>query len=400
MLDNFHFHNNNLSYALLFMTIILSLAIFSFAKNKFNQPAVVFQLLIGVLISVLAHNHILFLQHIDQDQIVKFLALLGSIFLLFEIGLESNPSELRLIGIHSVPVILIGTLVPFVLGYIVVAPLVIKSSSFLSHIFIGALFAVTSTSISLSVLKEMGLVKSKVTQIILTASIVDDIFGLLMLTIITLIATTGDLNYVQISYTIILIVIFFIFCILFGTYVFPLINAKNSRNSNAQSLSLVAYCIFFSWLAEFVGLESIIGAFLAGLLIKDEYKANYNLINQFGRIFTPMFFIYAGMQVNIIEATSFKILTYVAIFSAFAIFSKVFCGIFLPKTINKWLVGFGMIPRGEIGIIFAITGKQLGVIHQEVFTAILMMIMITSILTPILLNILAKHENNKQQISI
>lgn len=396
MLANFHFHHDNISAALLFMAIILGLAIFSFAKNKFNQPAVIFQLLIGIAISILAHNNVLFLQQISQDQIVKFLAVLGSIFLLFEIGLESNPSDLGAVGFHAIPVILLGVLVPYILGYSIVAPLIITNSSVLARIFLGSVFAVTSTSISLTVLKEMGLIKSKMAQIILTASIVDDIIGLLLLTVITLMATNGNLNYTQLSYTAILILLFFIFCVFFGKYVFPIINRKSSDSSNAQSLSLVAYCIFFAWLAEFVGLESIIGAFVAGLLIKDEYKVNYNLINQFGRVFTPMFFIYAGMQINIIDAIGLKVMQDVAIFTVFAILSKIFCGIFLPKSINKWIVGVGMVPRGEIGVIFAITGKQLSIINQTTFTAILMMIMITSILTPLLLNLLVKHEKNSQ----
>ena len=123
------------------------------------------------------------------------------------------------------------------------------------------------------------------------------------------------------------------------------------------------------------------------------------LIAPFGKVFIPIFFVYAGMQLDIIDACNWRTLKMAVIIAIFAIAGKVVCGIFLPKNINKWIVGFGMVPRGEIGIIFALTGLALHVITQEIFAAILLMIIITSIVTPVALKILSKKSNFNQMNS-
>ncbi|MFO0320089.1 MAG: cation:proton antiporter, partial [Neisseriaceae bacterium] len=175
----------------------------------------------------------------------------------------------------------------------------------------------------------------------------------------------------------------------------------------------ISFALLMSYFAGIIGLAFIIGAFLAGLLLYPQLFKGYkniqnkadfsedqhqleHLIAPYGKIFTPLFFIYAGMQVDIASTLDFNTILTALLISFVAIVSKLFVGIFLPRGINRWIVGIGMVPRGEIGLIFAITGLQLKVINNDIFAAILLMIIITSIITPITINYLVRREKNNQ----
>jgi Kef-type K+ transport system membrane component KefB len=404
-----------------------------------KQQLVLGQLCAGIIIAILAHYKINFFATMVHNDILSFLAELGSIFLLFEIGLESNISEITHAGKHAITVALTGVIVPFILGYFIVTPLILNnlidmqhinpninhfmlnSNNLINHttlrIFIGGILAVTSTGISISVFKELKLLKSQACQIVLAASIIDDIFGLMLLSIVTSLALSNSISIINLSLTLLYILLFFILGILFGQKLLPkIINLFAIINNSVDTLVLImiGYALSMSFIASSIGLASVIGAFLAGLLLEENYFNKYkyprylkgqdseyiwrggscdtksinpinlleHLIRPFGKLLTPIFFIYAGMQVDIIAALNFTTLKLTITISIFAICSKIVAGIWLPKNGSRLIVGIGMVPRGEIGLIFAISGLNLNIIGHETFTALLLMIIITSIFTP------------------
>jgi Kef-type K+ transport system membrane component KefB len=400
--------NSNL---LLWLAIITTVAIFARASDKLGQPFVLGQLLVGIIIGAFAHYNIMGLSNMIHSEALAFFAELGSIFLLLEIGLESSLNDIASAGKHAIVVAIMGVVVPFVIGYFIVTPYILHSTKTELCLFIGSMLAVTSTGISISVFKDLKILKTEACQIVLAASVIDDILGLILLSITTSLMLEGSINAVNIGNTLLYVVIFFVSSIVFGKYLLPIVIkllSQVNKNSDSVILIIIAFCFSMSYIAGQIGLAFIIGAFLSGILLypqlfkgfknihgkadftQNEHQLEY-LIAPYGKIFTPLFFIYAGMQVDIISTFDYNtILTALAI-SFFAILGKIVAGIFLPKHINKWIVGLGMTPRGEIGLIFSIAGLQLKIIDSSQFAALLLMIIVTSVITPIGLTYITKR---------
>jgi len=393
---------------LLFIGIIIPFPLI----NKLGQPAVLGQLLAGIIISVLAHYNIGFFADMIHNTTISFLAEIGCIFLLFEIGLESSVLDIKHAGKYATQVALIGIILPFLLGFFILTPLILHSSNIGLAIFMGSMLSVTSTGISISVFKELGLIKNRACQIVLAASIIDDVIGLVLLSIVSGLFIAGGINFQHIMFTLSEVIAFFILSLAFGIFILPKLIDKVFYRINHTSLMailiLASLCFFESWFASRIGLASIIGAFTAGIILEDRFFKKYHLaghtainrletklvdlISPLGKILTPIFFIFAAMQVDIIAAFNINTILIALLISLFAILGKVLSGIFLPSGINKWLVGFGMVPRGEIGVIFAITGLQLKIIDNTLFTALLLMIIITSMIAPIAITIINRRK--------
>lgn len=401
---------------ILWLSLLVIAAIFAMIANKYKQSTVLGQLIIGALIGILAHFHIAFFAEIISNKEIGLIAQLGSIFLLFEIGLESDFNEIKNAGKHALQVAIIGVVVPFCLGYFFITPYIIHSNSHNLALFIGGILAVTSTSISVSVFKELGIIRHKACQIVLTASVIDDIIGLILLSIIIATASVGRVDTQLLLVMLGKVISFFAVCYIIAKCVLPkfLIPhlSRLGKGENITTLFIVAVCFTISWFAEAIGLADIIGAFFAGLILnyknfvdnrilKNENYPNQNnqilidLILPLGRILTPIFFIYAGMQVDLVNAFKLKTILIALIISIFAIVGKASCCITIPRRITPLIVGFGMVPRGEIGIIFAITGLNIGIIDNDLFTTLLLVIVITSIVTPIALNKIVRMAQEK-----
>ena len=436
-----------LQFAFIILCIILAKSI-----RHINQAMVLGQIFIGMIIATFAHYKINFFLSMINNDVFLFLAELGSIFLLFEIGLESNLSSITNAGKNAVIVALTGVIVPFTLGYFVVTPIIMSNVSndilivtnnpefyeVTLQTFIGSILAITSTGISVSVFKELNLLQSQACKIVLAASIIDDIMGLALLSIVTSLALSSRIDIISIGVVLLYILLFFIISILVGQKILPkVINLISviSNNSDTLVLIMISYALCMSFFASAIGLASVIGAFIAGLLLEkhhfNKYKSPNNsntlnntnpntfgefinnitpnnltgssislehLIKPFGKLLTPIFFIYAGMQVDIISAFNFITLKLTFIISVFAIVSKIVAGYLLPKTSNRLIIGIGMVPRGEIGLIFATTGLSLKIINHEIFSAIVLMIVVTSIFTPPLLTYATKKSGSKLKL--
>src|SRR5579863_1276683 len=299
---------------ILLLSSLVVAALFSLIANKYKQSIVLGQIVIGILIGILAHFHIAFFAEIINNDALGLIAQLGSIFLLFEIGLESDFQDISHAGKHGSLVAIIGAIIPFCLGYFIVTPYIIGSDSHQLALFVGGILAVTSTGVSVSVFKELGIIRQKPCQIVLTASIIDDIIGLVLLSIIAATVSIGNLDGHLIGLISIKIASFFIVCYLVAKFVLPKVLIpglpKLGTGENITTLFIVAVCFTLSSFAETIGLAGVVGAFFAGLMLdskifwdkgllstknsKVHNKTLIDLILPIGRILTPIFFIYAG----------------------------------------------------------------------------------------------------------
>jgi Kef-type K+ transport system membrane component KefB len=402
------------SYIILWFGLLVIASIFTLMVNKLRQPAILGQIIIGTIIAILAHYNIGFFNELSRSTDIKLIAELGSLFLLFEIGLESDVNEIKTCSKSAFNVAIIGVVLPFALGYFIVTPFILKSNDDTLAFFIGSILAVTSTSISISVFKELKILKFKACQIVLAASVIDDITGLVLLSLVTAIAINGHADWFELLHLSGQVTAFLLVCVLLGKFVLPKLIIPSLKfiatGKTITTFTLVGTCMVLAWFAGYFGLAPIIGAFFAGLMLNSKnfidsrlltertyFNHTYNLhlsnlIVPFGRILTPIFFIYAGMQVDMVNAFKPNIIAIAILISIIAIIGKSFCGIFLSRGINKLIVGFGMVPRGEIGIIFAITGLNLKIIDNDIFAALMLMIVITSIITPIMLSKIVSRE--------
>lgn len=420
-------------WILLALAIIIGGAGLSWVVRKLSLPTVLGELGLGMLLAVLAHYHVWFWGHVINSPTITLLAELGSILLLFEIGLESSFGDLLSVGKHGLVTALIGVIVPFLIGFFLVGVWIFASSNIQLNLFLGATLAATSTGISVRVFKDLGILRNPACQIVLTASIIDDILGLIILAFVSGLVIAGTLDLATVGHILINVIIFFVLALLVARKLTPKLIKWILKISHEESMiviTLVSICLFWAWFAHAIGLASIIGAFVAGLImdevvfrnagqpqwyrklvelsnnhaneetqqmiqdqiiVRHHHERLVDLIKPLNYMLVPIFFVYAGMQVDLIAVANWNTLFYGLCLSVAAIAGKLISGAFLPKAINRWIVGFGMVPRGEIGLIFALTGRQLGVFSSDVFAAVLLMVVVTSLITPLALQFIVKR---------
>lgn len=421
------------SIALVFgvMAILLILSKIGSLITRFGQPAVLGEILVGVVLGNLALIGFGFFRELEHNQIIAFLAEFGVVILLFQIGLESNVKEIKSVGVKSLVVAIIGVVAPFVLGTYLIGPYIFPGLEQIAYLFIGASLTATSVGITGRVFKDFNKLHIKEAKVVLGAAVIDDVLGLLILAVITAIATVGSIGTLDI-----VIITAKAFGFLFGGIIIGSYIAKNLgkillkiHTGIGMKLSLaLSIGLFFSYIASLVGLAPIIGAFVAGLLLdnvhfkgfknyrlirdikkwmesrdgngvnkelnqiieKHSHKHIEDLIENIAFVFVPLFFVYTGLQVRLETFFNPKILLIALLVTVIAIIGKVISGIFLPKKYNKWIVGFAMVPRGEVGLIFGNIGKSLGVISDEVFSVIIVMVILTTLIAPPVLSCFLK----------
>lgn len=381
------------SNLLLALGIIIGGASFSWGIRKLGMPAVIGELLLGMLIGVLGHFSVGFWSQIIHNETIEFLAMLGSVLLLFEIGLETEFKAFIKTGHHGMIVALIGVILPFILGFYVVAQLLFNSHDLKLNLFLGAALAATSTGISIRMFKELGILQSVESQIVLAASVMDDVLGLVILAVVSGLAVAGVVDTWSLGKILLNVVLFFVFAAIIKWLIPRLIRLlRRDHYEDAVVLAmLLSFALILAWWAEYLGLAAIIGGFVAGVIITARDKhVLIESVQPLNYVLVPIFFVYAGMQVDLASLFSIKTLLWGSALSIAAVLGKLGCGILLPSQINRWLVGFGMLPRGEVGLIFALTGRQLGVFDSDIFAAVIMMVVVTSVITPIALQKLVK----------
>jgi len=428
-------HNTH-NYALTFfwIALLLMFAKISSLIEKFGQPSVLGELLIGVFLGNAFLLGLDIFEPIKHDTILPFLSELGVVILLFQIGLESNINEMKKVGKSALLVAVVGVIIPFVLGSFILGPLLIPGLSANAYLFLGAALTATSVGITARVFKDLKCLHLKEAQIILGAAVIDDVLGLILLAVISAIVTTGAASIGLISWIVAKAIIFLVSSIVLGQLLASKISKLFSKINTGVSMKfsiVISFALTFAFLAKLFGLAPIIGAFAAGLIldpvhfryfkdlkivndIKETIK-NFNskeketiesamephahreieyLIEPVGNLLVPIFFVMTGIGVKLEVLGNLSLLFTAFLFTLLAVFGKYVSG-FVAGKVNRAIVGFGMVPRGEVGLIFASIGKALGVISDEIFSVIVIMVILTTLLTPPILGFLLKKQAQK-----
>jgi len=442
-------HSDPIAPVIFGVTLILMAAFLGrYLARRFNQPSVLGELLMGVLL-----GNLLYLFHYDLIVILRegtaamdiarhalagaswndaaifvlgeeigpgFLAIArapqgndylqvaqavdtfsryGVIFLLFHVGLDTNVSELKAVGGDSLRVAIIGVTAPFALGF-AIAWLLMPGADHAQHMFLGATLGATSIGITARVLKDIHQAGSKEAHVILGAAVMDDVLGLIVLAIVSGIVVTGSVEITAVSRTILLSVLFISSVLLLGPHIIKL-QTRLLSNLDVLEAKLFISFIFvmvLAWLANAVGLATIVGAFAAGLIMHDSYfnawgdhrSHKYSIQELFApleAILVPVFFVLMGLQVKLETFMDWEVLTLALGLIIVAVIGKLVAGLGAGTRLNRLAIGIGMMPRGEVGLVFASIGKSLGVVDSAMFSAIVLMVITTTLATPPLLTL-------------
>ena len=320
----------------------------------------------------------------------------GVIFLLFVVGLESSFSELKRTGREAMQVALIGVIVPILLGMII-AYCLVSGANFQTALFVGATLSATSIGITARVLSEMKQLNTREAKTILGAAMLDDVLGLILLAVVSNIVVNGVSEMWLILKIVLSALLFFAGVLSIG----PWILRKSVKCFSlfelweAKLFVSFLFVMLLSWLATLVNLASIIGAFSAGLILHDGFFETEDnkqrrfdikdLVMPFEAILAPIFFVLIGIQVKLELFLDWHVLMIAAGLIVAAVIGKLVSGLGANKKDDRLLIGIGMLPRGEVGLVFASIGRSLGVISDMLFSAIILMILITTLIAPPLL---------------
>lgn len=374
----------------LILAVTKVLSIFS---RRIRLPPVLGALIAGIILGPV------FLNIISLNTTIESLAEIGVIVLMFQAGLETDIKELKKSGLASFIIALLGVIIPLLLG-IVVAKFYEKN--LLKEIFIGVVLTATSVSITVETLKELGKLKTKSGTAILGAAIIDDILGIVLLSVITSFSNQKSSSISEVLLVFIKIILFFILAIILGIVVFKFFKWLEKRCVECKRRIPVlafSFCLFLAFISELFGIADITGAYLAGIILCN-LTANKYILSKIEivsyMLITPIFFASIGLKTSINGLTKSLIL-FTVILSIVAIISKIIgCGLGakLLKYNNKEVIqiGVGMISRGEVALIMANKGISIGLLSTQLFTPIVIMVLVTTLVTPILLKVVYRNK--------
>ncbi|MCP4705292.1 MAG: cation:proton antiporter [candidate division Zixibacteria bacterium] len=385
--------------------------------ERFKQPAVLGELIIGMLIGNLAMLGPEIFEPFKHSLTLDVLAEIGVIILLFEVGLESSLQEMLKVGVASFMVATFGVIAPFFLGW-GVALFFLPEASVYVHIFVGATLTATSVGITARVLKDIGKIRTREAKIILGAAVIDDIMGLIILAVVVGIINAANTGGAGVGSLDVFIIVakalgFVIGSILIGNLMMPTVFKFGSKFKVSGILLSTALlvCFLMAYLASLIGLAPIVGAFAAGLILdKVQYKdftdrgehSVDELIEPIGVFLIPIFFVKMGMMVDLSTFGDTSILLFAGVMTIMAIAGKQVCSLAIfDKSINRVAIGLGMIPRGEVGLIFAGIGAKLvldntPIVSSGTYSAVVIMVIVTTLVTPPLLKMsLLKGDKEK-----
>jgi len=430
-------HGGEAAVTFLWIAVILIAAKLSSLVEKIGQPSVLGELVMGVILGNLALIGIHYFDPIKTNEIIAFLSELGVVILLFQIGLESNIHEMRKVGLKAGLVAIVGVVLPFVLGTFVVGPWLLPGLSLNAYLFLGATLTATSVGITARVFKDLKKLQTKEAQIVLGAAVIDDVLGLIILAVVSAMVTVGSVSAGMVTWITAKAILFLIGSIVIGQILAPRLGkwfAKIQTGVAMKFTLAISFGLIVSYLAQKIGLAPIVGAFAAGLVldpvhfryfkdpkvvrdvkeaIKDidcehNIKEKINraiephahrhiedLIEPLGNFLIPIFFVMTGMAVKIETMFDMSVLGVALTITVIAFIGKIAAGYVAGKGVNKAIIGFGMVPRGEVGLIFAVIGKGLGVVSDQVFSIIVIMVILTTLLTPPILTFLLKRQDKK-----
>lgn len=414
----------------LFFAILLISSKLGGIVEKIGQPAVIGEIAAGVVLSFLAFSGIGLMDDIRHSETMAFIAELGAVILLFQIGLETNIKKMAKVGVRALAVAFIGVVVPFVLGSFVVGPLLFPDATFVARLFIGASLVATSVGITAYVFQEMRVSTERFAQVVLGAAVIDDVLGLLVLAVITALAS-GEA--VSPSFVVILTAKAFGFlasAVILGNILAKTLSRFFSLISTGHGMKLavaLTFALVYAYLATLVGLAPIVGAFAAGLILDavhfkgfafpevvhdllsfrgfdkaekekiahlaEKQKDSHveDLVANLGLLLVPIFFVFTGLQIEFESLLNPSLYLSAFIITVVAILGKAVAGLAAEGSMKeKLLVSAAMVPRGEVGLIFASVGKSVGAINDDLFSVIIIVVIATTFVSPPLLKHLLK----------
>lgn len=390
--------------------ILLAARLMGEGVSYFNIPPVIGELFAGILIG----PSILGLIAVSPP--IYLLAQIGIILLLFEVGIETNLGKLTSAGGQAFTVAIGGVILPFLLGFGI--------SYYLFHLslhislFIGCTLTATSIGITLRILRDLQKQKSDEAQIILGAAVLDDIIGIILLAMLFEFTTAGEINIWNTGKIILFVVLFFLFAPIAAKLVSHVVRKwdEKSRIPGLLPTTIVSLILFFAWLAHFLGAPELLGGFAAGLALSRQFFFPFAAFLQESHafsvkveekmqpiihLFTPIFFVTIGLSLDLKEVNwnSSFIWTLGSSLILAAIVGKLLSGFLLRgvSTLSKFTVGAAMVPRGEVGLIFANVGLTVGVLKNDVYTTLIFVIAATTLLAPFTLRWLFNKSENKKK---
>jgi Kef-type K+ transport system membrane component KefB len=372
--------------------------------ERAGMPSVVGELLVGVLLGNLTLLGGPELASLATNESFVLLAELGAILLLFQVGLESTPRDMMAVGGRAMVVAVVGVVTPMALGF-GVGRLLRPTDGWMAHAFLGAMLSATSVGITARVLKDAGAVRLPFARIILGAAVIDDVLGLLVLAVVSGIITAAGggaaLGVGGIALIVAKAFAFLAGALVLGSYLSPRLfrRALALRSSGVVLALSLGLCFTLCYLALRAGLAPIVGAFAAGLVLEDVHfqgqrergeRPLEETLEPLIALFVPIFFARMGMLVDLRSFASAPVLVLAAALTLAAVAGKLVCGLVVPRDVSRVTVGLGMMPRGEVGLIFAAIGAQLmlngrPVVDAQIYAAAVFMVMATTVLTPPLL---------------
>ena len=387
------------SVVLLKLVVVLAAAkVAGELAERLGQPAVLGELLAGIGLGPTLLGFVDFSATGDESlAVLRFVAELGVILLLFEVGLETRLKDMMSVGSSSLLVALLGIVGAFAAGFAVswgLGAAGFWSSNLLFHVFVGATFTATSVGITARVLSDLGRLATAEARIILGAAVLDDVGGLLVLAVVTALAA-GGLAPLDVATKGALAFGFLAVALLVGLRAVPwaMDRLSGARVRGVTVAAAVAFALLMAFLAELAGLAGIVGAFVAGLLLANARQREVvgERVRHVGDVFVPFFFAYVGMQLDLRGAgdDAARIAIATLLLTVVAVAGKLVAGLgVVDRGVSRLAVGVGMVPRGEVGLIFALVGLTTMVNGAPLmapweYAAVLLVVVLTTFITPI-----------------
>lgn len=401
VINNFFLVEESMDYFFLvnIAIILISTKIFGLIFKKFHMPQVVGALVAGLLLGPA------FLGVLKEDSFLTMVSEIGVIVLMFSAGLETDIREFKKTGKASLIIAILGVIIPLMGGFLATFFLIeptkgdTSTLTFLKAMFIGVILTATSVSITVETLKEMGKLNCRAGNAILGAAIIDDILGIIALTIISSF-TSSDINILLVLAR---IVGFFVFSVGVGYLCYKAFSIYMDRYKEDYRRFVIlafTFCLIMSWLSEVFGVADITGAYIAGLIMSNTSKHEY-LETRFNTLsymlLSPIFFASIGLKVEL-PSMSATIIIFAVILAIIAILSKmVGCGVGAKicgfDTKECLQIGAGMISRGEVALIVANKGLDFGLMNEALFAPIVIVVVTTTIIAPVILKIVFADKN-------
>jgi len=402
--------------ALLVLALIIAAAkMGGEALTRIRQAPVLGELLMGVMLGNLGLFGITALEPLRDNATLRLVAEIGAVLLLFEVGVEANLGQLLAVGWSCLLVAIVGVVTTLMLGYFVSAHL-LPDGGWLGHLFVAGTLAATSIGITARVLKDLGKSNTEEARIILGAAVADDIIGLVILAVVSGLVTSvtansaaGTVHWTAILWIIAKASIFLVLAVIVGRFWSQrmFLHASRLQVSGALLALCICFCFALAALAGLMGLAPIIGAFAAGVVLEEVHYKPFlergerkmqDLLFPITTLIVPVFFVVMGLRVDLRSFASPAVLGFAVLVTVVAIIGKQACGLgVVERGVDRMAIGVGMIPRGEVSLIFAGLGSSVllqgrPVLSKATFSALVLMVMLTTFITPPLLKLVFERK--------